>query len=86
VRTASIPRHEGDYGQGETLVILWWLVTAVILGPLTLFLTRRLNVRRRLLFVVAALAILWIAEAALFVAIGDKPPEGSRPIDPREVR
>ena len=77
------------YGErkSEALVIALWLVTALVVGPLTLFLTRKLGATRPWLLTASVVAILWIAEAALFVTMmNHESLERTRTVDPRELR
>lgn len=67
-------------------MFLMYAVTAALIGPLVFILTGRWTRRRRLLLALVAIVFLWVAETALFIAIGDETPPGSRTIDPRDVR
>ena len=68
-------------------MILWWLVTALVVGPLTFFLTRKLGATRPWLLTVSVVAILWIAEAALFSwMMSHESLERTRTVDPSELR
>jgi predicted MFS family arabinose efflux permease len=67
-------------------VILMYLLTAAVIGPLAFIVTGRWTRRRRVLLCVAAVALLWVAETAFIIMVGDEAPAGSRSIDPREFR
>ena len=67
-------------------MILVYLVTAAIGGPLAFILTGKWTRRRRLLLAMTVVGLLWVAETAYIIMVGDEPPEGSRTIDPREFR
>jgi hypothetical protein len=65
---------------------LLYFVTAAVVGPLAFILAGRWTRRQRVLLAVGAVALLWVAETAFVISVGDKPPEGAAPIDPREFR
>lgn len=67
-------------------MVLLYFVTAAVIGPVVFILAGRTARSRRLFLALVAIAVLWVAEAALFIAIGDETPPGSRTIDPRDVR
>ena len=63
-------------------MILAYLVTAALVGPITYLALGRSSRKRRLVIALVAVAIAWLAETAFFVMVGDPIPEGARTIDP----
>ena len=67
-------------------MILVYFLTALIVGPITFMLIRSTNHLRRVLIALGVIVLFWCAETLLIVRLGDKPPAGSTPITPTDLK
>lgn len=56
-------------------MILIYLTTALVLGPVAYYSLPRSSRRRRISLVAGIIALAWLAETAFIVWVGDEPPK-----------
>jgi hypothetical protein len=67
-------------------MILVYVLTALVVGPMTFVLIRSTSIPRRVLIALGIVVLFWGAETLLFLRVGDKPPAGSTPVSPEQLK